>query len=61
MMGYGRALSIFLMEFVVMFEASVATAMLSFAAMTAGFGLGSELHCPVPATLQAAEAALFLT
>ena len=42
MLGYTRALSIFLMEFVVMFEAPVATAMLCFSLMTAGFALGSE-------------------
>ena len=42
MLGYTRALSIFLLEFVVMFEAPVATAMLCFSLMTAGFALGSE-------------------
>nr|KAG5699082.1 hypothetical protein BaRGS_017765 [Batillaria attramentaria] len=41
MVGYGRALSIFFMEFIAMFEASVTTATIGFGIMAACFGVGS--------------------
>ncbi|XP_076450701.1 uncharacterized protein LOC143286797 [Babylonia areolata] len=41
--GYGRALSIFFMEFLVMFEVPVTTATTAFGIMTAFFGIGNML------------------
>ncbi|KAK7486276.1 hypothetical protein BaRGS_00022446 [Batillaria attramentaria] len=44
MVGYGRALSIFFMEFIAMFEASVTTATIGFGIMAACFGVGRFSH-----------------